>query len=68
MKPIDITMSLRQAHYPADPAIALETVLDVENGAMVNMKRYSFGSHSGTHVDPQDSDGAQIRAMQEKNE
>lgn len=54
MKPIDITRPLRHgmAHYPDDPAIAFETVLDVKNSALVNLKRYSFGSHSGTHVDP----------------
>jgi len=53
MKPIDITMPLRHgmAHYPADPPIELETVLDVNKGETVNLKRYSFGSHSGTHVD-----------------
>jgi arylformamidase len=53
MKPIDITMPLRHgmAHYPDDPAIEFQTVLDIRNGATVNLKRYSFGSHSGTHVD-----------------
>jgi len=53
MKPIDITMPLHHgmAHYPDDPAIEFQTVLDINNGASVNLKRYSFGSHSGTHVD-----------------
>ncbi len=53
MKPIDITMPLRHgmARYPDDPVIEFETVLDVKNGATVNLKRYSFGSHSGSHVD-----------------
>ncbi len=51
---IDITMPLRHGmpHYPNDPAIEFQTILDVTNGAPANLKRYSFGSHSGTHVDP----------------
>lgn len=50
---IDITMPLRHGmtHYPGDPDIVFETVLDLRLGARVNVKRYSFGSHSGTHVD-----------------
>lgn len=50
---IDITMPLRHGmvHFPGDPEIEFETVLDVKKGDRVNLKRYSFGSHSGTHVD-----------------
>lgn len=50
---IDITMPLKHgmAHYPGDPAVVFETVLDVSGGDSVNLKRLSFGSHSGTHVD-----------------
>ncbi len=53
MQPIDITIPLRHgmAHYPNDPAVEFQTVLDLSSGSPVNLKRYSFGSHSGTHVD-----------------
>ena len=50
---IDITMPLKHgmAHYPGDPDIIFEKVLDVHSGDPVNLQRLSFGSHSGTHVD-----------------
>ncbi len=50
---IDITLPLKHgmAHYPGDPDIVFETVLDVHRGDPVNLQRLSFGSHSGTHVD-----------------
>ena len=50
---IDITLPMRHGmvHYPGDPEIRFETVLDVRGGDAVNLQRLSFGSHSGTHVD-----------------
>lgn len=50
---IDITLPIRHGmtHYPGDPEIIFEKVLDIEYGAPVNLQRLSLGSHSGTHVD-----------------
>src|SRR5260370_15166487 len=39
--------------YPGDPAIRIERKAQIgKNGAKSNLSRYSFGSHTGTHIDP----------------
>ncbi len=50
---IDITLPMRHGmvHYPGDPEIIFESVLDIRSGGPVNLQRLSLGSHSGTHVD-----------------
>lgn len=50
---IDITLPMRHgmAVYPEDPAVELAPVCEISGGDGVNLKRYSFGSHTGTHVD-----------------
>ena len=38
--------------YPGDPAVQIERVLQIEQGAMANVSKLSLGSHTGTHIDP----------------
>jgi len=39
--------------FPGDPAIRIERKTQIgKNGAKSNLSRYSFGSHTGTHIDP----------------
>src|SRR5712691_8337645 len=37
--------------YPGDPAVTLERVVSIRDGADYNLSRLDFGVHSGTHVD-----------------
>lgn len=50
---LDITRPLApgMAGYPGDPEVEFDVVLSVGCGDAVNLKRYSFGSHAGTHAD-----------------
>lgn len=50
---IDITLPISHCmvHYPGDPDVTFETVLDIRSGGPVNLQKLSLGSHSGTHVD-----------------
>lgn len=38
--------------YPGDPAVSIEHVSEIAKGALANVSRISFGSHTGTHLDP----------------
>jgi len=39
--------------FPGDPPIRIERKTQIgKNGAKCNLSRYSFGSHTGTHIDP----------------
>jgi arylformamidase len=55
MKIFDVTVPISKdmVVYPGDPPIKIErkTVID-KNEATANVSRYSFGSHTGTHIDP----------------
>src|SRR5215216_2896512 len=50
---IDVSVAIRpgMVTYPGDPAVTLERVTSLANGAAVNLSRLDFGVHSGTHVD-----------------
>ncbi len=37
--------------YPGDPAVRIERVSAIADGAVANLSRLDFGAHSGTHVD-----------------
>jgi arylformamidase len=37
--------------YPGDPAVRLERVSAIADGAVANISRLDFGVHTGTHVD-----------------
>ena len=50
---IDISVPVRPGMitYPGDPAVALERVVSMAEGAGYNVSQLSFGVHTGTHVD-----------------
>src|SRR5262252_3112953 len=51
----DVTLPISKdlAVFPGDPAIRIERKAQIgKNGAKCNVSRYSFGSHTGTHIDP----------------
>ena len=53
MEIIDASVSIQpgMVTYPGDPAVRLERVSSIANGAVANLSRLDFGVHSGTHVD-----------------
>ncbi len=50
---IDISVPVRpgMVTYPGDPAVSLERVVSIADGADYNLSRLDFGVHTGTHVD-----------------
>ncbi len=55
MKIYDVTVPISKdlAVYPGDPPIKIERRRTIgKNDSKFNLSRYSFGSHTGTHVDP----------------
>jgi arylformamidase len=55
MKIHDVTVPISKdlIVYPGDPPIRIERKSTIgKNGARANISRYSFGSHTGTHIDP----------------
>jgi arylformamidase len=51
----DVTVLISEdlAVYPGDPKIKIEPVSIIgKDDSNLNLARYSFGSHTGTHVDP----------------
>ena len=54
MKIYDVTVSISKdmVVYPGDPPVKIERKSTInKNDAKSNLSRYSFGSHTGTHVD-----------------
>jgi len=51
---IDISISLRtgMVHWPGDPEVSIERVLDMGRGDAANVSHMSMGTHTGTHMDP----------------
>ena len=50
---IDVSVTVRHgmAHWPGNPPIVLERVLDVERGDDCNVSHLAMGVHTGTHMD-----------------
>lgn len=50
---IDISVPLRSGivHWPDNPPVRIERMLDMESGDDANVSTISFGSHTGTHMD-----------------
>lgn len=50
---IDISVRLRSGmvHWPDNPPVRIERVLDMEGGDVANVSKISMGSHTGTHMD-----------------
>jgi arylformamidase len=50
---IDISVRLRSGmvHWPDNPPVQIERILDMEQGDLANVSKISMGSHTGTHMD-----------------
>lgn len=50
---IDISVRLRSGmvHWPDNPPVRIERMLDMEQGDVANVSKISIGSHTGTHMD-----------------
>ncbi|MBI3537548.1 MAG: cyclase family protein [Chloroflexi bacterium] len=49
---ISISISEKMPTYPGDPGVRVEPMLEIAHGATANVSRISFGTHTGTHIDP----------------
>jgi arylformamidase len=54
MKTYDVTIPIQAEMpvYPGDPPVLIEPRLRLADGDLANVSCYSFGSHTGTHIDP----------------
>jgi arylformamidase len=50
---IDVSVPLRSGmvHWPDNPPVRIERMLDMGRGDAANVSQMSFGSHTGTHMD-----------------
>jgi arylformamidase len=50
---IDVSVPLRtgMVHWPDNPPVRIERMLDIEHGDAANVSTLSMGSHTGTHMD-----------------
>jgi arylformamidase len=50
---IDVSVRLRSGmvHWPDNPPVEIERMLDIECGDAANVSKISMGSHTGTHMD-----------------
>lgn len=50
---IDVSVPLRSGmvHWPDNPPVRIERMLDIERGDVANVSTISLGSHTGTHMD-----------------
>lgn len=50
---IDVSVRLRSGmvHWPDNPPVRIERMLDMEHGDVANVSKISMGSHTGTHMD-----------------
>jgi arylformamidase len=50
---IDVSIPLRSnmVHWPGDPEVSIERVLDIERGDSATVSAISMGAHTGTHMD-----------------
>ena len=50
---VDVSIPLRSGmvHWPDNPPVRIERMLDIERGDVANVSTISLGSHTGTHMD-----------------
>jgi arylformamidase len=50
---IDVSVPLHSGmvHWPDNPPVQIERMLDIERGDVANVSKISMGSHTGTHMD-----------------
>ncbi len=51
--PIGVSVSLHSGmvHWPDDPPVRIERMLEIERGDVANVSKISMGAHTGTHMD-----------------
>ena len=51
---IDVSIPLKSGmvHWPGDPEVRIDRVLNIERGDPCNVSSIAMGSHTGTHMDP----------------
>lgn len=49
---IDVSIPLRtgMVHWPDNPPVAIERMLDIERGDVATVSKLSMGVHTGTHL------------------
>jgi arylformamidase len=49
----DVSVPIRDGmvHWPDNPPVVLERMMDLDHGASANVSKLSLGVHTGTHVD-----------------
>ena len=50
---VDVSVPLRSGmvHWPDNPPVRIDRLLDMERGDVANVSKISLGSHTGTHMD-----------------
>src|SRR3954471_8946183 len=50
---VDVSVPLRSGmvHWPDNPPVRIERMLDMDRGDVANVSTINFGSHTGTHMD-----------------
>ncbi len=50
---IDVSVPLYtgMAHWPDNPPVTIERVMDIDRGDVANVSKLSLGAHTGTHMD-----------------
>ncbi|GAC1374094.1 MAG: cyclase family protein [Ktedonobacteraceae bacterium] len=50
---IDVSVPLRtgMVHWPDNPPVSIERMMDIERGDVANVSKLSLGAHTGTHMD-----------------
>src|SRR2546421_3502234 len=50
---IDVSVPLRSGmvHWPDNPPVSIERMLDIERSDVANVSKLSMGAHTGTHMD-----------------
>ena len=48
---VSVPLASGMAHWPDNPAVSIERMLDISKGDNANVSQLSMGSHTATHMD-----------------
>lgn len=48
---VSVPIYTGMVHFPDNPSIEIDTIMDVEKGDICTLSRLTMGSHTGTHID-----------------
>ena len=48
---VSVPIYAGMVHFPDNPSIEIDTIMDVEKGDICTLSRFTMGSHTGTHID-----------------